>query len=59
MHTHTRVPHPHSVCLAQSHRVGQLDLDLSAMERSEHPDYLQQSIIQPGERERETHTLKY
>lgn len=40
--------HPDSVCLSQSHRVGQLDLDLSAVERTEHTHNLQQPVVQPA-----------
>lgn len=40
--------HPNSVGLAQPHGIGQLDLDLSAVERAVDPHHLQQAIIQTG-----------
>lgn len=43
-----RLSHPHSVSLSQPNRVGQLDLDLSAVEGSKHSHHLQQAVVQPA-----------
>lgn len=45
-------PHPDCVGLAQTHRVGHLDLDLSTVEGAKHTDHLQQPVIQPGREDR-------
>lgn len=45
------VSHPDSVSLSQSYRVGQFDLDLSAVEGPKDTQHLQQTIIQPAEKQ--------
>lgn len=42
------VSHPDSVSLSQSYRIGQFDLDLSAVEGPKHTQHLQPAVVQPA-----------
>lgn len=46
--------YPNSVSLSYSNRVGQFNLNLSAMERPEHSHHLQQAVVQATERKQRT-----